>query len=372
MAIQKPVLALNVGSSSIKYAVWCDDEEAMFAGEYDRLAPADYTATHAKLFEEVQAKLEGESLGAIGHRVVHGGSVYTKPVVITDEVIAKLRELIPFAPNHLPGSIASIECARTAYADIPQVACFDTAFHATMPSVAQRFAIPRELHDQGIRRYGFHGLSYQSIMRELACFDPKSLHQRVVVAHLGSGASLCAIVNGKSVDTTMGLAPNSGIVMGTRCGDIEPEVPLWLCEQAGRTPASVRDMLNHESGLLGISGISADVRDLLKVESANPAAAEALASFCYSVRKGIAAMAAAAGGCDLLVFTGGIGAHSAVLRARIMAELEFLGMQLNEQANASHSAVISGDGSRVVVCVIKTDEEATIAQSVIEIMKLEA
>jgi len=272
-----------------------------------------------------------------------------------------LRTLVPLAPNHLPASIAVIDAATKVFPTVPHVACFDTTFHQTMPAVARRYGLPRDLYDAGIQRYGFHGLSYQFIVEELHRLDAATNH-RMVIAHLGNGASLCAVVAGQSVDTTMGLTPASGLVMGTRCGDIDPEILLYLATERGMTPAAIRNLLGRESGLLGVSGISADVRDLLAAEGSDPRAAEALDTFCYSARKGIAAMTAAAGGLDTLVFTAGIGTHSPALRTRISSGLECLGIHIDPVRNAANAPIISPEGAKVTIRVIATNEEQLIAR----------
>ncbi len=372
------VLALNVGSSSVKFAVYrFGGEQRVLSGVLERIGAGghfradgidvavalpnlDAAVTH--LLEWLPGALAGERVAAVGHRVVHGGSRFGRPVVVTPEVVAALRELVPFAPLHQPAGLAAIEAAQRAFADVPHVACFDTAFHRTMPAIAARYALPRELHDAGVRRYGFHGLSFEFIAGELARMHGPSAGGRVVVAHLGGGASLCALVNGESVDTTMGLTPLGGLVMGTRCGDIDPEVPLYLVEERGLSPSAARDLLARESGLLGVSGTSADVRDLLAAEGSDPRAADALKVFCYAIRKGVAAMAAAAGGIDELVFTGGIGARSAPLRDRVAAGLAFLGVRLDPARNANGAAVLSPSGGAVTVRVCETNEEIVIAR----------
>lgn len=385
------ILSLNVGSASLKFAVYRigPTEERVLTGNLDRVGLhggrfraqrvdgttledaaielPDFGAALTQLLRWLPQHLPGESLAAVGHRVVHGGREFAEPTQITPEVVNALRALVPLAPNHLPASLAVIDAATIAFPTIPHVACFDTAFHRTMPAVAQRYALPRALHDAGIQRYGFHGLSYQFIVEELNRLDDASNHQRVVIAHLGNGASLCAVVAGQSLDTTMGLTPTSGLVMGTRCGDIDPEVPLYLATERAMTPASIRNLLGRESGLLGVSGISADVRDLLAAEGTDPHAAEALDSFCYSVRKGIAAMTAATGGLDALVFTAGIGTHSPAIRARISTGLEYLGIYIDPVRNASNSAIISPDGVKVTVRVIPTNEELLIARQTVRL-----
>lgn len=380
------ILTLNVGSASLKFAVYRlgPAEECVLTGNLDRVGRPggrfrarrgdgtaledaavelpDFEAALTQLLRWLPSHLPGESLAAVGHRVVHGGREFADPTRITPEVARALRALVPLAPNHLPASLAVIDAATLAFPTVPHVACFDTAFHRTMPAVARRYGLPRALHDAGVQRYGFHGLSYQFIVEELSRLDAATNPRRVVIAHLGHGASVCAVVAGQSVDTTMGLTPASGLVMGTRCGDIDPEVPLYLATERGMTPAAIRDLLGRESGLLGVSGVSADVRDLLATEGSDPRAAEALDSFCYSARKGIAAMTGAAGGLDTLVFTAGIGTHCPALRARIASGLEYLGIRIDPVRNAVNAPIISPEGAAVRVRVIVTNEELTIAR----------
>jgi acetate kinase len=294
-------------------------------------------------------------LRVVGHRVVHGGTAYDQPRLVTPELLDTLRSLIPIAPEHLPQEIAAIEAVARLHPGLPQVACFDTAFHRKMPRVAQLYGLPRELADQGILRYGFHGLSYEYIAGEA----PRG---RVIAAHLGNGASLAAIRDGASVDTSMGFTPTGGILMSTRSGDMDPSVILYLEREIKMAPEQVAAILNERSGLLGVSGLSSDMTDLLAAESGNPAAAEAIAVFCYQARKYIGAYAAALDGVDTLVFTGGIGENAAPVRWRICQGLGYLGVRLDEQANDRNAGVISGPESRVSVRVIRTNEELIVAR----------
>lgn len=382
----RQILTLNVGSASLKFAVYRfgPAEERVLTGNFDRVGLhegrfraqrgdgtsvedtsvdlPDFEAAITQLLRWLPQHLVGESLAAVGHRVVHGGRKFAEPTRITPEVVRALRTLVPLAPNHLPASIAVIDAASKAFPAVHHVACFDTTFHQTMPAVARRYGLTRALHDAGIQRYGFHGLSYQFIVEELNRLEAATKHHRLVIAHLGNGASLCAVVAGRSVDTTMGFTPASGLVMGTRCGDIDPEIPLHLATERGMTPAVVRNLLGRESGLLGMSGITADVRDLLATEGSDPRAAEALDTFCYSARKGIAAMTAAAGGLDTLVFTAGIGTHCPALRERVSSGLDYLGVHIDPVRNASNAPIISPEGAAVNVRVISTNEEIMIAR----------
>lgn len=380
------ILTINVGSASIKFALYHDhDTESPIArGACDRIGfrdgqfrvddaegrtgdrqtidLPDFPAAIRYLFDWLPTYLADEPLAAIGHRVVHGGRDFTEATRLTPDVLTVLKLLVPFAPNHLPMSLTAIETAMAAFPAIPQIACFDTAFHRTMPDVAKRYGLPRSLDADGIQRYGFHGLSYQYIVEELERLDATTRQQRIVIAHLGNGASLCAVRNGQSVDTTMGLTPLSGLIMGTRCGDIDPEIPLLLAAERGMTTEEIRDLLAHQSGLKGISGHSADVRDLLASEASDRHAAEAIESFCYAARKGIAAMTAAMDGIDTLVFTGGIGTHAPTIRERTINGLSHLGIEIADPMNTQNAPVISTPISRVTVRVLPTNEEKMLAR----------
>ncbi len=373
------VLTLNAGSSSLKFAAYRFDPDAalLLTGERDRIgSPGGRTVARdgsdhvlidyptdgnefgpalADVFGRIPSVLR-ETPAAVGHRVAHGGMDFTVPLVVTELVLDSLRRLLPLAPNHLPAELAGIEAARMAFPDVPQVVCFDTAFHATKPAVAARYAVPREWHDAGVRRYGFHGLSCQYVVEELA--------------HLGSGASLTAVKDGRPVDTTMGFTPMSGIVMGTRCGDLDPDVPLYVQRESRLSPDDVYEVLNKRSGLLGVSGTSADVRDLLAAEPTNPRAAEALDLFCYTARKAVGSLAATLGGLDTLVFTAGIGANNPTIRERICAGLEFLGVRIDADRNRSNAGMISPDGAGVVVRAMATNEEIVIARQAAALVRL--
>jgi acetate kinase len=299
-----------------------------------------------------------------GHRVVHG-MAHTQPVVVTPALLAELREAEPYAPDHLPREIQLIEALSARYPELPQVACFDTAFHATMPRVATLLPIPRRYDEKGVRRYGFHGLSYAYLVEELArAAGADAAAGRVVLAHLGNGASLAAVKEGRSVDTTMGFTPASGLVMSTRTGDLDPGLVSFLARTEQMTATEFHRMVNHESGLLGLSGVSSDMRDLLARERSDARAAEAVEVFCYQARKWIAACTAAIEGLDTLVFSAGIGERSPEIRARICEGLGFLGIELDAARNDANAAVISTDASRATVRVIPTDEEVMIARSV--------
>jgi acetate kinase len=304
-------------------------------------------------------------IAAIGHRVVHGGSRYYQPEHVTAELIAELRKISAYDPDHLPGEIELIEAFRNRDPNLPQVACFDTAFHHDMPRVAQIVPIPRRYEAAGMRRYGFHGLSYAYLMEELArVAGEEEARGRVILAHLGSGASLAAVRGGLSIDTTMGFTPASGLVMGTRTGDIDPGLVRFLSHAEGMTAVEFDNLANHKSGLLGVSETSSDVRDLLSRQSIDVRAAEAIDLSCYQAKKGIGAFAAALGGLDTLVFSGGIGENAPEIRHRICAGLEFLGIAMDEGRNASSALLISTDQGPVKVRVIHTDEELMIARAV--------
>jgi acetate kinase len=305
-----------------------------------------------------------EMIADVGFRVVHGGPRYHLPELVTPELIAELRRIIPLDFDHLPGQIALLERFRKRLATVPQVACFDTGFHHAMPRVATIVPIPRRYEAAGIRRYGFHGLSYAFLMEEIARLaGPAVAGGRVIMAHLGSGASLAAVRGGQPIDTTMGLTPSSGLVMGTRAGDIDPGLPWYLAESCGVAPETFYLMVNHESGLLGVSETSRDMRDLMAQRDRDRRAAEAVDLFCYQARKGIGGLAAALGGLDLLVFSGGIGENSPEVRALICEGLEFLGVTLDEQRNRASAPLITTDQSRTPVRVIRTDEESMIAKA---------
>jgi acetate kinase len=291
----------------------------------------------------------------------------TAPALVTERLIRELRQTAPFDPDHLPGEIELIVAFQKLHPDLVQVVCFDTAFHRTMPRVAKILSIPRRFEAKGVVRYGFHGLSYEFILEELRrVAGARAARGRVVLAHLGNGASLAAVSKGRSQDTSMGFTPSAGLVMGSRAGDLDPGISGFLARREGMSAAKFQDMVNHSSGLLGVSGTSSDMRDLLERESCDPRAAEAVELFCYQARKWIGAYAAALGGLDTLVFAGGIGENAATIRSRICKGLEFLGVRLNARSNAASSALISR--GRVAVRVIRTDEEQMIARSAMRVL----
>ena len=394
--IDRPcILSINGGSSSIKFALFQlgDSLQRILEGIIDRIglpestftvkglkgsdsfsreviAP-DHTTAVARLVEWLEERIGRDGLRAVGHRVVHGGEKYSEPQQITPEMIQELHQLSSFDPEHLPGEIELIKAVAHHYPDVPQVACFDTAFHRSMPRVARLLPIPRRYDAKGIQRYGFHGLSYAFLMEELARIAGAEAAQgRVILAHLGNGASLAAVYNGKPVDTSMGFTPAAGVPMSTRSGDLDPGLVWYLARTEGIDAKRFNQMVNSESGLLGVSEISSDMRDLLERESKDVRAAEAVALFCYRVRKWIGAFAAALGGLDTVVFTAGIGENAPKVRTRVCAGLEFLGIELEENQNAANADVISRDGSRVTVRVMHTDEEQMIAKMVGRVLGL--
>jgi acetate kinase len=325
---------------------------------------SDPDAALGALFDWLRKHGYLDGLAAAGHRIVHGGSQFTEPQRISVEFLAKLEALLPLDPDHLPGAIAGIQFISGMFPKLPQIACFDTAFHRGLPAVARMYALGRRLYDCGVRRYGFHGLSYEYVLGELRSLDGSLADGRVIIAHLGNGASMVALQGGKSVDTSMGFTPLEGLVMGTRSGDVDPGALIYLLEQGKMSPQELGEHLNKRSGLLGVSGSSEDMRDLLEKSPNDPHAAEAVELFCYRAKKYIGAYAAALGGLDLLVFTGGIGEHAAPVREKICAGLEFLGVQLDPQRNGSNAPLISRADTRVKVCVIETNEDLMIVRHV--------
>jgi acetate kinase len=389
------VLTLNGGSSSIRFAIFeaVRPPRPLLRGKMERIGGPAATMTvdqgpgtapaHIPVRIEAQAAaidglidwLESQpvfaSIDGVGHRVVHG-MLRTAPELVSDGLLQELRNIIPFDPEHLPRELELIEALRRRRPELRQVVCFDTAFHRGMPRIATLLPIPRRYFARGVQRYGFHGLSYQFLMQELARIgDPAAGTGRVILAHLGSGASLAAVQNGRCIDTSMGFTPAAGLVMGTRSGDLDPGLMSYLAMTDAMTAERFQVMVNHESGLLGISESSADVRDLLDREGSDPRAAEALALFCYQAKKWIGSFAAALGGLDTLVFTGGIGENSGAVRGRICEGLNHLGIEIDENANGRNAQCISRDTGAVRVRVMATDEESVIAASSIRILGLE-
>jgi acetate kinase len=392
---QTGVLAINGGSSSLRFAVYGDGQtpSRLIGGKLDRigstdasftvddpaegprvvrrLAATDHRRAIAFLLDWLEQRSLFASIGAVGHRVVHGMK-HSAPERVTPKLLAELHRLTPYDPDHLPSEIALIESLLERYPKLPQVACFDTAFHRTMPPVARRLPIPRRYADRGVERYGFHGLSYAYLMEELARLDPATKKERVILAHLGSGASLAAVRRGQSIDTSMGFTPAAGLVMGTRSGDLDPGLGYYLARTERMTPAGFQRMVNHDSGLLGVSQLSSDLRDLCAREARDVRAAEAVELFCYQVKKWIGSFAAALGGLHTLVFAAGIGENAPLIRHRICAGLGFLGIELDKKRNARNAALISSDQGRdegrVKVRIIRTDEELMIARSVTRVL----
>jgi acetate kinase len=381
------LLVLNAGSSSLKFSVFLDGDppRPLLRGQLEGILTqprfmamdaagkvvgghewaAGTSLGHAGAVEYLftwgrGGTLGGHRIAAVGHRVGHGGARFTGPVRVTDEVLAALKELIPLAPLHQPHNLAAIKAVSQHAPRLPQAACFDTGFHRNQPPVAQAFALPRRYADEGIRRYGFHGLSYEYVASVLPDFDARAAAGRTVVAHLGNGASMCALKSGQSVATTMGFSAVDGLPMGTRCGSLDPGVLLYLMERYGMNAHALEKLIYKESGLLGMSEISSDMRVLLA--SRDPRAAEAVDLFVYRIGREVGSLAAALGGIDALVFTGGIGENAASIRARVCRDAVWLGVKLDEAANEGRGPRISTDGSRVAVWVIPTNEELMIAQ----------
>jgi acetate kinase len=393
MSDAQMILTLNAGSSSLKFALFRSEKEPErvisgsvggigspdqnlslrnASGEETERTPIsapDHTGYLAQLMERIRSATHGADIRAIGHRVVHGGPHFYEPQLITSELLDELHRISPFDPEHLPAEIALIELLRRRCPHAVQIACFDTAFHRQMPRVAQIIPIPRKFAARGVRRYGFHGLSYSYLMEELArVAGPQAAQGRVILAHLGSGASLAAVRDGKSIETTMSFTPASGVPMSTPAGDLDPGLVWFLAQTEQMTAQEFHQMVNSQSGLLGVSETSSDLRELLAREMDDLRAAEAVALFCYEIKKRIGAFAAALGGLDTLVFAGGIGENSGVIRHRICDGLDFLGLVLDQRKNETGVDVISSGTDRVTVRVIPTDEERMIARAVARLL----
>jgi acetate kinase len=381
------ILTINSGSSSVKFGLFelGQVERLLLSGSLKRIGlrgglfqiddgsgkPVlvehaelpDHASALDRLFAWLRKDETRWSLDAVGHRIVHGGLKYSQPHQITPAVVAELRELIHLAPDHLPHEIKAIQATSRSFPDLLQVACFDTAFHRHMPKLAQLYALPRHYQHEGLLRYGFHGLSYEYILQELRKEAGDEVAEgRLIIAHLGNGASLAAVLHGQCVDTTMGFTPAGGLVMSTRSGDLDPGVLLFLLEEKGLHPSGLNDLVNRQAGLLGVSGISPDMKDLLAKEGSEPHAREAVDLFCYQAGKHLGALAAVLGGLDTLVFTAGIGENAPVVRARICQNLSFLGIHLDARRNSANAAIVSRRNSPVTVRVMKTDEELMIAR----------
>lgn len=388
------ILTINSGSSSLKFALYHmgQSEDLAFTGSMERIGLRtglfhvtdanmetlieeyldfpDHDAALKRLFEWLKLHSPDQELDAVGHRIVHGGIRYSQPHLITTELVADLKELVPLAPEHLPHELRAIKAIHRIYPDLIQVACFDTAFHQPMPQLAKVYALPRYLWHQGVIRYGFHGLSYEYILQELTKeAGMEAANKRLIIAHLGNGASMAAVHYGKSVDTTMGFTPAGGLVMSTRSGDLDPGIILYLLEEKGVDPVTMNALINHQSGLLGVSGVSSSMRELLDKEAENLHVAEAVDLFCYQAKKYLGSLVAVLGGLDTLIFTGGIGENAPSIRWRICKDLEFLGIHLNSSRNDSNVPVISQDNSLITVRVMKTNEELMITRHTFNLLQ---
>lgn len=397
----RAVLVLNAGSSSLKFALFAIDpalaDSPVLIGQVDGIgATPELIAKTAggETFKEPVVTAGGQSaqhrdaldhlfgwlarhnpqleIVAAGHRVVHGGERYSAPLLLDDEAMAALDALVPLAPLHQPHNLRAVRAVSALMPDIPQVACFDTAFHRSQPAIAQAYALPRALSAEGIKRYGFHGLSYDFVARQLVrVVGADQAAGAVVIAHLGNGASMCALRDGRCVATTMGFTAVEGLMMGTRCGSLDPGVLLYLLEQKGMSTTDLTRLVYKESGLLGVSGISQDMRALLASDA--PEAAEAVDLFCYRIARELGSLAAAAGGLDALVFTGGIGEHAAPVRQKVAALSEWIGVRIDAAANAAPTTQarrIDAPASRVAVAIVPTDEEGMIARYTVEVLGL--
>jgi acetate kinase len=381
------IIVLNAGSSSLKFTIYSAHGEkpaALYDGQIEGIgteprfkvkdgagkvvedkkwppgSPLDHEGAIDALFAWGRGVLNSaDRIVAVGHRVVHGGLEYTKPTVVNEHILADLEKFVPLAPLHQPHNLAAIRIVAKRNPGIPQVACFDTSFHTSIPAVAQAFALPRKYTEQGVRRYGFHGLSYEYISTVLPGVDPEAAKGRTIVAHLGNGASMCAMQGLKSTACTLGFTAVEGLMMGTRCGTLDPGVMLYLMDECGMNTRALENLIYKESGLLGVSGISSDMRTLL--ESTDPRAAEAVELFAYRITRELGSLASALGGLDALVFTGGIGENAAPIRERVCRAAQWLGLEYDEKANAGGGPCISREGSRLRAWVIPTDEELMIA-----------
>jgi acetate kinase len=389
------ILTINGGSSTIKFALFeaGDRLQRILEGSIERIglsdailrvkelgsaesfsrpiAAIDHTVAVGSLMDWIEQYSQPDALAAVGHRLVHGGPKYWRPTRISANMIEDLHKLQSFDSEHMPEEILLVEAFHHRFPNLPQLACFDTAFHHDLPRVAKILPIPRRFEAQGVRRYGFHGLSYEFLIGELGRLDGLGAAKgRVILAHLGNGASLAAVREGKSIDTSMSFTPTAGVPMSTRSGDLDPGLVWYLARTNGFDAQRFNEMVNFQSGLLGISEISSDMQDLLKAERQDHRAAEAIALFCYQVKKWIGSFAAALGGLDTLVFAGGVGENAPSVRARICDGLEFLGIEIEEEQNSANGGVISSGRSRVVVRVIRTDEEWVIAKTVSRLLSL--
>jgi acetate kinase len=388
--VSDALVVLNAGSSSIKFALFSREATCLLRGLVDGLGAnpkfaawdadgsalvtqplppaADHAAAIALALDWIETNDQGLALLGAGHRVVHGGDRYAQPVIVDEEVLRALDALVPLAPLHQPHNLAAIRAVAAQRRGLPQVACFDTEFHQTQPELARLFPLPKTFADAGIKRYGFHGLSYEYVARRLPGVIGDRAQGRVVVAHLGNGASLCAMQARRSIATTMGFTALDGLMMGTRSGSIDPGVLLYLMDELTMSSREVARLLYHESGLLGVSGVSHDVRTLLA--SSNPRARLALDLFVYRIARELGSLAAALGGLDALVFTAGIGEHAAPVRAAVCEQARWLGVELDPKANLANGPIISAPGSRVTVSVVPTDEEEMIARHALQALQI--
>jgi acetate kinase len=387
------ILAINTGSSSFKFSMYESgaSEELLFSGtltriglkdgrfsvtdaegrfiDCERMETTDHPDACRRVFSWIRARGSGAP-DAIGHRIVHGGPRHTVPEKVSPELLDSLTELIPYAPEHLPQSLHAVRHAAGVFPGVFQVACFDTAFHGSMPSTARLYPLPEPYRSQGVRRYGFHGLSYEYLLGELAAGKERIARKgRLILAHLGHGASMAAVRDGRSIETTMGFSPAGGLMMGTRSGDLDPGVILFLLQQGHLDVDALRDLVNRKSGLLGVSGLSDDMRDLLESEKISAMAHEAIELFCYQARKQIGSLSAVLGGLDMLVFSGGIGEHAPEVRQRICSGLEYLGIRIDPERNREMLPVISHESSPVTVKVMRTNEEATIVRQTRQLLE---
>ncbi len=385
--MDRHVLTLNAGSSSIKFGLFNIEKEPtqVADGEVERIGDVprlkftgtdgetlaertlrgEGTAGHAGAINSILAEMNAQfpdwHVAFVGHRVVHGGLDYSKPCLIDDKVMADLAELSPFAPLHQPHNLAGIKAAQEAFPDVPQIACFDTAFHHNHPWVNNVFALPRHYYDEGIRRYGFHGLSYEYIASELKHIAPHLYAGRVVVTHLGNGASMCALLNGRSIGSTMGFSALDGLPMGTRCGQLDPGVVLYLMDQKGMSADEISDLLYRKSGLLGLSDLTNDMRTL--EAAGTKEARQAIDYYVYRIRRELGALCAVLGGLDAVVFCGGIGENSRMIRSRVLQDLGWLGIEIDHAKNTDNARVITTELSRARVMVIPTNEDMVIARA---------
>ncbi len=386
------LLTINAGSSSLKLTLYEEEEltrQTAFlverigstgtrllitgsGGTTERRVEAkDHVGAIDEMFHHLP-ELFASGLRAVGHRIVHGGLNHAKPERLTVPLLNELRQFEHLDPTHMPQSLSLVDLLIRRFPNVPQFACFDTAFHRSMPDVAQRYPLPRWTSEAGVRRYGFHGLSCESIITQLEQINPQAVAGRMLIAHLGNGASITAARDGRSVDSSMGFSPTGGMMMGTRSGDLDPTVITYLARARAMTTDALEQLVNEESGLLGVSSASEDMRDLLDRATSNREAADAIELYCYVAWKHFGALAAVLGGVDTIVFTGGIGEHAAPIREKICSGLEYLGVQLDHKSNAAHEAVVSADSSRVVVRVIATDEDLVIAKHLASVLSGES